>query len=391
MNVKDYLKYSSIIALFLEVVQFHYIIDLRLSYIILIFNSLIISAYQINFNKNNILILISLTIHGLLGVIVYRYPFTSLISQLVGISISSIYFYNLIKFIDYKELFEKYAVISYYICVLGLIMFYLGITVWDTERLHSILNEPSRFVILVLPSVYYFLKEKRYFKFSIVLISLILAQSSIGYIGLLLFIILPNLKIKFLKKFIYFLPLLFVFVWFLSKNENFQRRYNQTLESIDVFKTREFSQKYINISSYSLLSNAYVSLQNFKKQPLGTGLGSYKARYDIYIKELTIPKYLITLNQSDINSPDANSLFLRMVADLGIFGIFVIIYFMIKFIKSYNFFSLEGIIAQSLVVYFLLKLLRQGHYFPQEFYFFLWMFIFAYKEAKTLNKTTTLK
>lgn len=386
MNLKNYLKYSSVLALFSEAIQFHYIIDLKLFYFIIIFNSLLLSINSIRLNKNHIILLILITIHGFIGVVIFRYPITSLVSQLIGISILSIYFYNLIRFINYKELFNTYANFSFYICILGLLMFYSNITVWDPNRLHSILNEPSRFVIIVLPSIYYFFKIKKYFKFSVIFISIILAQSSIGYIGLLLFLILPNLKVKVFKKLAFLIPIFIVAGYFLSQNEYFQRRYTQTMESLSVFRTGKFSEAQINISSYALLSNAYTSFNNFIDHPLGSGLGSFKSVYEVYIKELEIPGYLIKLKQDDINSEDANSLFLRMLSDFGIFGLVIMLYFVYLCFRVFKYNSIESLIAQSLVVYFLLKLLRQGHYFPQEFYFFLWVFIFAYIESKKLEK-----
>ena len=367
-------------AVFSEAIQFHYIIDIKLFYLIILINTIILAI--INAIKINIYFLgflIFLLLHGILGVVIFNYPLQSLMAQLIGITVSSVYYYSLIKHLGIKDLFKTYANFSYYLSIIGLIMFFTGITLWDLNRLHSLVNEPSRFVILVLPATYYFFKNKEYTKFFIIFSALLLAQSSTGYIGILLYIILPNLKIRVIKKIIYLLPLLFVFLWFLSKNENFQLRYTQTLDAIGVFKTKKFDDN-INISSYALLSNTYVAFNNFKEKPFGTGLGSYKTVYNRYIVELKKPDYILKLKLNDINSLDANSLFLRMVSDLGIFGLGLILYFTFFCFKIFRFNSIEGIISQSLVVYFILKLLRQGHYFPEEFFFFLWIFIFSFKQ-----------
>ena len=167
----------------------------------------------------------------------------------------------------------------------------------------------------------------------------------------------------------------------MSKNENFKLRYDQTLESLKVFKTKEF-ERTVNSSSYALLSNAYIAINNFLDHPLGTGLGSYETRYDVYKKDLILP-YNIEVNKSDeLNKADANSLFLRMLSDLGVFGIFLILsffylYYLLLKKKTSDFGIIYGLLA-----YFLLKLIRQGHYFPQEFYFFMFLFLFHIKELK---------
>lgn len=384
--INTYLKYSSVIIIFSEIFRFHYVIDIKLFYVIILLNSLILIVLKSpKINIYHLGVITFLSIHGLLGVFMFKYPIQSLMAQILGITISSLYYYNLFKYFSPEELFKNYAYISFYVAVLGLCMFYLNITVWDPDRLHSILNEPSRFVIIVLPAFYYFFKNKKYFRFSLIGFTILLAQSSIGYLGMLLLIVLPNLKFKIIKKLIFLIPLLVVFIWFLSKNENFQIRYNETLKDLRVFETKKFSDR-LNMSSYALLSNAYVSFNNFKDHPFGTGIGSYNTAYKYYISDLEKPSYIVKLGQDDLNSEDANSFFLRVLSDLGIFGLIVIIYFIFICFKSFNFSTYSSIIAQSLVIYFLLKLLRQGHYFPQEFYFFLWAFIFSMKKIRFTQK-----
>lgn len=379
-QINKYLKYSSILAIFSEALKFHYIIDIKFFYFIIIINSLILSIItSVKINIYFLGFLFFLFFHGVFGVMIFGYPLQSLIAQLIGITISSIYFYFLVKHLGAKSLYKIYTSFSYYLSIIGLVMFFTGITLWDSNRLHSLVDEPSRFVILVLPAMYYFFKKKKYFKFSLILFALLLAQASTGYIGILLFIILPNLKIKVIKRLVYFLPVIFVFLWFLSKNKNFQMRYDQTIDAFSVFNTKKFDNG-LNISSYAFLSNAYVTFNNFKNAPLGTGLGSYKTIHDRYSVELKKPDYIVKLGLENINKFDANSLFFRMLSDLGIFGLILVLYFITVSFKSFRFNSEEAIILQSLVIYFILKLLRQGHYFPEEFFFLIWVFIFSMKQ-----------
>ena len=210
---------------------------------------------------------------------------------------------------------------------------------------------------------------------------MILAGSSLGFIGLLLFIILPNLKIKYIKRAVIIIPLLVVIGYFLSKDEEFSHRFTSTFESLEVFDTKKFAYD-TNLSTYALLSNAFVTWNNFIDYPFGTGFGSHEARYETYAEALETPRYIIIMGHEKLNFRDANSMFLRLVTDLGIFGIMLSLYFIFLVYKAFQSSSYEGIIAQSLAVYFLLKLLRQGHYFPEEFYLFLFIFLFAVAETR---------
>jgi O-Antigen ligase len=381
--LKKYLAYSSVLAIFSEAVNYHYIIDLKLFYIIILFNSvLLISLKSFKLNLNLFFILLALFIHGIIGVILVSYPIQSLISQLLGISISSLFYFNLIRYFGTSYLFKIYIKYVFFVSVIGLIMFLLTIKIGEEERFHSILSEPSRFAIIMIPSLYYLYKNKLYFKLSLVTFCIILSQSSIGYLGLLLLIIIPNIRSGFFKKALKILPLLILFIFILSKNENFKLRYDETIDSLKIFETKKF-ERTVNSSSYALLSNAYIAINNFLDHPLGTGLGSYETIYDVYKKELTLP-YNIAVNKSDeLNKSDANSLFLRIFSDLGIFGLVLIIAFFYLFYKLFKNKTTDLSIMYGLLVYFLLKLLRQGHYFPPEFYFFMFLFFSHLKELKT--------
>ena len=89
------------------------------------------------------------------------------------------------------------------------------------------------------------------------------------------------------------------------------------------------------------------------------------------------------LKQSKINRTDANSLFLRMLADLGVFAVLIFMYFIYR---SYKLFSSEKkIIQQSTFFYLTVKLIREGHYFPPEFYFFLLIFLKDFDEDITYS------
>ena len=93
-----YLIYSSIFALFTEDFSFHYGIDLKLFYVILLLNFVILAfTKRITIHKNLLVLLGFFLIHGLVFYLWRLNPIKSLIAQLIGVSISSIYYYNFLK------------------------------------------------------------------------------------------------------------------------------------------------------------------------------------------------------------------------------------------------------------------------------------------------------
>jgi hypothetical protein len=276
-----------------------------------------------------------------------------------------------------------YVNIAFYIAVLAIPMFYLEINSFSTGRLNGLLLEPAHYATIMLPAIYITLRKKMYLKFLIILITVLLSKSSIGYVGLILILILPLLKIEYFKKYsiIIFIILGASFFYINSKwdipkdanNENaLVRRIKDTKESLESINRGKFEQS-ANLSSYALLSNFFVSKNIFFNYPLGAGLGSYKHEYEKVYPELTPPKYLLIQNLSKINKQDANSLFLRIWADLGIFALLIILYFIYR---SYKLFKNDDKTAeQGAFFYLIIKLLREGHYFPPEFYFFLLIFL----------------
>ena len=134
--LKKYLAYSSVLAIFSEAINYHFIIDLKLFYLIVLFNSvLFVGLNSFKLNLKHFYILLFLFTHGIAGVILVGYPIQSLASQLLGISICSIFYYNLVKYFGVPYLFKIYAQFAFLVSVIGLIMYFSNITIWDANRL----------------------------------------------------------------------------------------------------------------------------------------------------------------------------------------------------------------------------------------------------------------
>jgi hypothetical protein len=383
--------YSTIFALFTEDFNIQYIIQWKLFYLIIIVNFiLLLLENKMVLHKNMVFIYAFFALHGLILYVYFSNPITSLLSQLLGISLFSIYFYGFVKNYGTSLVFKVYLKFAFILAFLAIPMFYFQINVFEPSRLNGIMSEPAHYAAIMLPALYLFLKEKKYFKCAIVLITILLAQSSLGYLGILLILAIPLIKIKYALKYIFAVGVIFVLaVNYIQSNWNnpdkhsieskITVRIKETYESFDTIKTGKFNVS-TNLSSYAVISNLFLASQNVLEHPLGTGLGSYRHQYDYYFNRMTPPPYLTKYGFDKTNREDASSLMIRLFSDLGVFSIpFFVLFFIIAFKVILG----TNIIRQSTFYYLLLKAIREGHYFPPEFYFFLMIFLKDFDEHTT--------
>lgn len=391
-----FITYSSIFALFTEEFNFNYIIDIKLFYVIILINTfLLIHKRRFSINKNLFLIIFFFLAHGIIMSIFVDDIILSLIAQIIGVSVSSFFYYSLLKAYGKNYLFELYLKFAYVIAFIAIPMFYLRINVFkDADRLNGIMTEPAHYATIMLPALYVFLRQKKHLKCVLILITILMSKSSLGYLGLLLIIVVPMIKLKYLIKHLsVLLVVLMSGVYYvnskwdqLSNREDdnfFVRRIKDTYESLNAGYNGDFDNN-TNLSTYALLSNVFIAKESFKRYPLGTGLGSYTNQYEKYYKLMNPPEYLLQSKLSKINMYDANSLFLRFFVDLGIFSLFFVFYFFIRAKRIFK--NNDKIIQQGVFFYLILKFLREGHYFPPEFYFFLLIFLKNFDEDTTRTR-----
>ena len=380
INLKKYLLYSSILIIFSEALYFKFLIDWKLFYVIILSNFYFLSRLKkIVVDKNIFLIFLFLLIHGLINYFFLWIPINFLLSQLIGIGLISTYYYNFVNYFNKKKIIEFYCKAALFIAAIGYPMWLLDINLNDGIRFQSIFTEPAHYAIVVIPACYYFLKEEKYKNFIIIFGSLILSQSSIGFLGCALMFILPNINKKRIGYFFSLIPILVIITWALYEyNPRVNLRVNGTYEALKSLNHGKFDYK-TNESSYALLSNLFVAKENFLDHPLGSGLGSHHYMHTKkYYFEMRPPSYMIELKTSTINSKDAASLSIRLLSELGIFGLLFICILIYIFIQV---FSLKDMyFEQGIIIYLILKLIRDGHYFPPEFYFFVFILYFSLRD-----------
>ncbi|MDK0899084.1 hypothetical protein P5F38_09515 [Clostridium perfringens] len=257
----------------------------------------------------------------------------------------------------------------------------IGITNLGLIRITSLMIEPAQLAMVITPAVYisfnsiyrkqYKLISKR--KTFLFIICYLITFSSVAYLGFAI-IFLLNIKNSknALKKIIAF-SLLFICITSLYNFvDDFKMRVDDTILAV----TRGNIESK-NLSTFALISNLKVSLKSIEATyGFGSGIGSHEINYYKYI-DAVIDQSKV---QMELNVEDANSMLLRLLSELGIFGALAVLMFIIKFNLKIKNNSINKVINDAIISLFILRLLRQGHYFNDGFFFFVILYIKNNKE-----------
>lgn len=320
---------------------------------------------------------------------------------------SSVLFYHyvleLFQF-NLKLLFRYYMIAAMIISIIGLIqlvsywvgftpgydLHWVGFNKWNVVRgglgvrVNSVFSEPAYFAASIGPAffvaIYNWSVAKPLFitrKQSLIIIAAYaVTYSSVGIIGIFLVILLLLINFGFFRYAIVFIPLsVLLFNYSYENVDEFRDRYDGTVE---VFGTGNYKSYQINGSSFVLYNNYHVALENFKRNPLfGTGLGSHPTAFDKY--SLTNLEGAVDI---DFNKMDANSMFLRLMSETGLYGLFIIIFLLFRcWVPQQRTTDTElWVMSNATSIIIILYLVRQGHYFLNGFPFFLWLYYYIAQE-----------
>jgi len=274
---------------------------------------------------------------------------------------------------DYGWLFNKWAVIKGGV---------FGI------RINSIFAEPSTLAAVLAPAVFvsvYNVMHKKNFILSktgsiVVVISYLITSSSTAYIGLLIILILVSTSIKFNYLLIGLVFSFFFFSIFYNVSKDFSSRVDS---SIGLWVYQDYSLENTNTSSFVLYNNFHVAQESVKEYPIfGTGIGSFKAAYE---KHSLTKNVEVIAYDFEFNVSDGNSLFIRILVELGLVGMFIMVVLIIKgfiFNRAEDEFIVYKIISQSILILIILNFMRQGNYFLNGFPLFILIYYYNWKQYK---------
>ncbi|MBU6323856.1 MAG: O-antigen ligase family protein [Bacteroidetes bacterium] len=345
-----------------------------------------------------------------------------LVKQFLGITYSAIAFYLLLKSNSFNimKIFNIYLQVAFWVALWGLFVEFLmlnGIfisqkiktTTTGFYRVYSIMGEPYFLAVALMPAMYYCLyrliNEASYrynirnlFQGGVIFVCFVLTFSSAGYMGLILMVVMYMYSANYFSiiegrlKFLIMPVIIILFFTFYNNLKDafyeFQVRVDDTLSMFQtkdgVVDVKKMSK--VNSSTFALYTNYIIAKESFQRNPLfGSGLGSHPINYDI-----TFAKYFpadFTERFGTFNKFDANSLFLRLMSETGLFGLTMLFLFLFRFFMGKKYIVNPhlreiNIVNQGIFILIIVRLIRTGSYFGNGFFLFIFMYYYTNRIAK---------
>ncbi len=389
IGVETWLVFSTVISVFLIIRLFRAGIDVFAGYPIVILNAAILLVLgRLLIHRSHAILIAVVALTSILAARFSPTPITSIIAQIVGIILMSVCFFSVLLTSGLTVLrwINLYASVAFYLAVYGILAFIaqhtLRLDPEGEQRLKSIFAEPSLFVYTTLPAIGYYLNcwvsERRYGTETLIfLLAYVLADSALGFIGLLILGLLT-----YTKRFNIWHGLTALIVCggvlggLFVASENFALRVTDTTNAVS-----DQSLAHSNGSTFAFLSNVYVAAMALADHPvIGVGIGGYAKTYDYYMGDVGEDQLEHNSILVGLNKDDANSLFLRVAAELGAVGLIALFSFLIVCAqvsgKPYR------QIRNALLPYFLIRMSRFGAYFSMELYFFVGLYLLNYLDYR---------
>lgn len=390
IDVETWIIFSTIVSVFLIIKIARIGADIFAGYPIAILNTIILLFLgRLMIHKVHAVLIALVAATSVLAAHFSHTPITAIMAQIIGIILMSVCYFSVLltSGLTVPRWLDLYANVAFYLAVIGIGGFIAQhVLHYDPEgeqRLKSIFAEPSLFVYTTLPAMGYYINswvtERRYgLETLIFLLAYVLADSALGFIGLLFIG-----AFTFIKRFTIWHVLLGFTVMagllagLFFASGNFRIRVTDTF----VAASSQDKMKQTNGSTFAFLSNLYVATNAVMDHPvLGVGIGGYRNMYTEYIGELGEETLENNKTSVGLNSDDANSLFLRVLAELGPVGLIALLGFLAVCA------NVEGKpyrqVRNALLPYFLVRMSRFGAYFSMELYFFVGLYLLNYLEYR---------
>lgn len=427
IDIKDLKYYLIIISIYISIfinsfTFFTYPFEFYLGYLIyLVLLPSFIMRY--GFNRELILIFFVLFVTGIINILIGNDAIMLFFKIFLGLFLSYFFYYYVILEFNYnvEQLFKWYLKGAYIVALIGIVQFIsfqIGFTPgynygwifnkWGVIiggnfgiRVNSVFAEPTHLGATLSAAFFFslynlFLKQPIYLSRlqSITIIAVyFLSFSGLGQIGIFLALLFLLINFGLIRYIIVLIPVFIMLFNFLYNNvSEFHDRFEGL---VGLFSGEKFVLGKTHGSSFILYNNYKVAIENFKTNFLfGGGLGSHPLAFEKY----SLAKHF-KVEGFDNNSADANSMFLRLLSETGLFGVSIFIFIIYRFYVSRdeNHDTSHWLISNGILVMILLNLFRQGHYFLNGFPFFVLLYIYNsisyknYLEEQSASKDNSIE
>ena len=261
----------------------------------------------------------------------------------VFLSVLCYYLYLRENFFDAEIVYRKYVVVASFFSIFAVaqelffllgsdhLLFFANIIKREGPFVGvvGLSSEPSNFAVVMMPAVYYAIKNlssDRVRSF-LILLSVVFSFSSLGYIGIFLSAALVFFQMA-KRSMVLIVALSPLMLWVgdaLLSQEYMERRVDDTLGVITDKKS--LSPHEVNLSTYTLLVNYEIVTKGVRDNYMaGVGAGAYEVMFDKYIGGYSVPEYRDQLP----GRSTAASFLLKISAEFGLLGFLVSMFFIIK-------------------------------------------------------------
>lgn len=330
--------------------------------------------FKINYKL--LFLIMTLGLISIFKVIGNGYPLIRCLEQIILLLVMFLGFDKFFENYGYEKLFDIYLKITCFISILGIFQFiiylFFKIDIFpypigcnsrvlptfgsDLARIRSIAYEPGWLAQTMLPACIYSIEniirnKKTKINYLIILLAFFMTQASAAFIVVPIYFFITRFKKPALKN-ILKVSIAIPLGLFLTQSI-WWNKYIDTIQSFKSLKTGIFEN--INASSFAILSNLYVALNN-DNLFFGTGLGTHPYSYLRNFKNLETGVYYFY----GLNAMDAYSLATRIVSEMGVVILALFIIFIIVYLNFDD--SNKGIINRCALAGILSFFLRGGLY-----------------------------
>ncbi len=365
---------------------------------------------KLTVSKEYLLIIFTLGLANLVLVFIGTNTLEAFLKIYISIVLMYTFYYYAFAYNNFKtdKLFSLYLKFSYVIALIGAFQFFsymIGfvpgynfrwfLNKWtlvageSSIRVNSIISEPSQLAFVLAPvifiSIYNLMNSQVMFfskRRSVLFVGItLLTLSTHAYIIIIFSVLFIMIRrISFVNAITIVAILLFTMRFIYTNFDVVRVRVDDSMMILTDYDKVDnpYFLRGLNTSSFTLLNNYVVAIEAFKSSPIvGCGLGSHAVSFDKYsfTKRFFLPF-------EDFNRSDANSLLLRLLSETGLLGVSIFLFILIRFRYSSRLNMKRWVISHGVLVMMIAGLLREGHYFHSGVPFFLFLYIYNYKQAK---------